>query len=98
MGKHDDLEQERQKRIDLEAELAALKDKKPLNYHEPFPGFRIKRWFVIAAVDAVIFWYVLLNVELTETQGWLFFIACASGPAIWMAWMNRLTGINYFDD
>ena len=43
MDKQDDLEQERQKRIDLEAELAALKNKKPLNYHEPFPGFRVKR-------------------------------------------------------
>ena len=57
MGKvtdEDELVIERQKRRQLEAELAYLKDKKPLNYYEVLPGVRIKRWFVVVLLFQVI--------------------------------------------
>lgn len=98
MVKKNELELERQRRIALEEELATLKGKKPLNYHEPFPGFRVKRWVVIAGVDMVLFGTIVLNVNLTENQFWLLLLACAIGPAVWMAWMSKLTGVEYFDD
>lgn len=95
---NDELETERKKRMEAERELALLKEKKPLNYYEIMPGFRIKKWFVIALVDAACFWLVIANVDLTENQGWMLFLACAIGPAAWMTWMSKLTGIEYFDD
>ena len=97
MGKQDELEREKQRRIAVEADLAALKEKIPLNYYEPFPGVRVKRWVVIAMLDMVLFWSILLNFSLTENQMVLLFLGCAFGPAIWMAWKHTLTGVNYFD-
>ena len=65
MGKQDELEREKQRRIAVEADLAALKEKIPLNYYEPFIGFRAKRWVVIAIVDLVLFWSILPNLSPT---------------------------------
>jgi hypothetical protein len=94
----EELKIERQRRRELEAELAYLKEKKPLNYYEILPGFRVKRWFVIILIAQAIFWSVLLNFRLTENQIWLVLGASGLWPLIWMSWMQKVTGISYFDD
>ena len=93
-----DIKNEQERIAALETELKELKSKVPLSYIEPIPGFKIKRWFIIALVDGVLFWYVLLNYELTENQGALLFLVCAFGPIIWMTIMSKITGVKYFED
>lgn len=92
------METERQKNTEAEKELALVKEKQLLNYYELLPGLRIKRWLIIALIDVAIFWGVLLNFELTENQLIILLIACALGPAVWMTWMSKITGVKYFDD
>ena len=95
---------ERQQRRKLEVELALMRDKKPLNYYEVMPGFRIKRWFVVVLLFQVLiwgpvyYWFGVLNNKWPENLGWGLLVACNLGPALWMSWIQKATGISYFDD
>jgi hypothetical protein len=96
---------ERQKRAKLEAELAHIRDEKPLNYYEVLPGVRIKRWFVVVLLSQALiwgfgyYWTAVLNHEMPEDlAAVLILVGSPLAPALWMTWMHKITGISYFDD
>lgn len=96
---------ERQQRRKLEAELALMREKKPLNYYEVLPGVRIKRWFVVVLLSQALlwgffyYWTTVLNHEMPDDLAVvLIMVGSPLAPALWMTWMGKITGITYFDD
>ena len=77
----------------LSEEKAAKQMKNYIQIGPDFLGLRIKIWFIIAAIDFGLFWYILLNVKLTEGQIAFLFLGSVLGPIFALILIQKMTGI-----